>query len=444
MDLQRLNKLAKDEDGSMTVFGIFMIITCVIVGGIAMDTMNGVKTKTELQVAADSAAHAALMARNYGKTEAEAKNVGLAVGNMILARSGISDTLIADDISFGDWDTASQTFTVDPTQDDAVLVSAQRLADRNTALGTGFLRFIGLYNFDVRSQSVFETYIPTCTREGFFAEERVDVQSNNDFAKGFCIHSNLHVEMNIDNAYGGNVIVSMPDETDVVLPSSGWDKNPGLPPALRDGAYAIPILYRIQEIIANLDDPTSKWFRGDYLDINPLSAAPDEVIVAKNDKLKDVWVEGAVHRRTCNAANQKVTFDANETFKQGVLITNCKVEFGAYVTLIDVAVATTNTNVKSITAASNLTLGKDDNCKDGGGAQLVTMGGIDLASNMSAYGAQILALDDVAFAADADGIEGISIVSGGEIDSTSGISMGFCNGEGMANNWLADYFRMAI
>ncbi len=443
MGLQRLDRMRKDESGSMTVFGLFMIITCVIVGGLAMDFMNGVKTKTELQVAADSAAHAALMARNYGKNEDEAKQVGLAVGNMILSRSGISDTLIADDIQFGDWDAAAQVFQADPSQDDAVLVSAQRLAERNTALATGFLRFIGLYNFDVRSQSVFETYIPTCTREGFFAEDRVDVQSNNNFSNGFCIHSNQHVEMNIDNAYSSNVVVSMPDETDVILPSSGWDKNPGLVPALRDGAYAIPILYRIQEIIANLSNPSSKWFRGDYLDIDPLTAVPDEVIVAKNDKLKDVWVEGAVHRRTCNAANQKVTFDANQTFKKGVLITNCKVEFGAYVTLIDVAVATTNDDVKSITAASNLTLGLDDGCANGGGAQIVTMGGLDLASNMSAYGAQILALDDVNFAADADGIEGISIVSGGEIDSTSGIEMGFCNGAGMSNNWLAEYFRMA-
>ena len=72
------------------------------------------------------------------------------------------------------------------------------------------------------------------------------------------------------------------------------------------------------------------------------------------------------------------------------------------------------------------------------------MGGISLASNMNAYGAQFLALGDIQFTVQADGIEGISVVAGGEIESTSGIDMGFCNGAGMGNNWLAEYYRMAI
>ena len=113
------------------------------------------------------------------------------------------------------------------------------------------------------------------------------------------------------------------------------------------------------------------------------------------------------------------------------------------VQLIDVAIATTNTSADSIDGSAKVTLGLDDKCADGGGAQLVTMGGVKLAAAMEAYGAQILALKDVIFAAEANGVEGISIVAGGEIDSTSGIQMAFCNGAGMGNNFLADYFRMA-
>ena len=104
---------------------------------------------------------------------------------------------------------------------------------------------------------------------------------------------------------------------------------------------------------------------------------------------------------------------------------------------------TTNDSAKSVSAASGLTLGLDDSCADGGGAQIVTMGSIDLASNMSAYGTQIIAMGDVVFAAQANGVEGISIVAGGEIDSTSGIAMGFCNGAGMTRSFQADYYRMA-
>ena len=440
------NRFRRSEEGNITLFGIFMIVTCAITGGLAMDVMNGVKTRTHLQVAADSAAHAALMARSYGKTEDEAIQVGLTVGNAALATSGITDTLITGDITFGQWDTASQVFTAVSNSNDAVFVDAQRLASRSTAMPTGFLSLVGVNFFNVRAQSVFETYVPTCTREGFFADDRIDVQSGNNFSKGFCIHSNEHVEMNTANIHSNTVIVSMPDETDVVLPSDGLTKNPGLEPALRDGAYAIPILFRIQDIITNLGNPSSDYFRSEYLNIDPLTAAPPEVTLIKQDnsKLKDVWVEGAVHRRTCNASNQKISFESNETFERGVLITNCRVEFGANLTLIDVAIATTNESVDSFKASNGLTLGLDDSCADGGGAQLVTMGGLNLASDLSAYGAQILARKSVDFAANANGVEGISIVSGSEIDSTSGISMAFCNGAGMANFFLADYFRMAI
>ena len=74
----------------------------------------------------------------------------------------------------------------------------------------------------------------------------------------------------------------------------------------------------------------------------------------------------------------------------------------------------------------------------------MSKGGVKLAAAMEAYGAQILALEDVIFAAQANGVEGISIVAGGEIDSTSEIRMAFFNGAGMGNNFLAEYFRMAI
>lgn len=444
MRLLKNAPFSKKEDGNITVFGLFMVLACAISGGLAMDVMNGVKTRTHLQVAADSAAHAALMARNYGKTEAEAIQVGLTVGNATLSNFGTANTLIASDIKFGKWDTSKQVFTALSGSDDAVFVDAQRLASRKTAMPTGFLSLIGVNSFDVRSQSVFETYVPTCTKEGLFADDEVDVQSNNNFEKGFCIHSNEHVEMNIDNSYCGDVIVSMPDENDVVMPSGGMTKNPCVGQALRDGAYAIRILNRIDEIIANIDNPSSTWFRSDYLDINPLSAVPDVVTISNGDKMKDKWQSGAVHTRHCNGPNKAINFEAQHTFTKGVLITNCKVSFKADVQLIDVAVVTTNTAADAIDGSAKVTLGLDDNCAEGGGAQLVSKGGVKLTAQMEAYGAQILALGDVAYTANADGIEGISVVAGGRIDGTSNNVMAFCDGAGLSNNFLAEYFRMAI
>ena len=103
----------------------------------------------------------------------------------------------------------------------------------------------------------------------------------------------------------------------------------------------------------------------------------------------------------------------------------------------------TSTADDAFTGASGTTIGRDDNCAPGGGAQLVTRGGMRFPSDLHVYGSQLIADKDVEFAARPDGIEGISIVAGGHIDGSSLISVGFCNGLGMDNNFMAEYFRLA-
>ena len=447
MKTQTFSTFRKTEHGGMTVFGMFIIVACLITGGLAVDVMNGVKIRTQLQTAADTAAHASLMARTYGKTEDEAKQIGILLANTVLAKSGISDTLRTEDVTFGKWDSANQVFDSSSSSDSAVLVSAQRLAARNTALPTSFLSFIGVNKFDVVSQSVFETYVPTCTREGFFAYDRVDMQGGNDFTNGFCIHSQRHVEIQTGNSFSSNVIVSMPDQDDLVLPSSGMDNNTGLDQSLRSGTYAIPILDRLDSIIDNMDNPDSDWFTDDYVSLDPFTGDPPVVVIGKNDKLSEVWTEGAVHERTCtakNGANGTVTFDGSGTYKNGVLVTNCLVVLSSNVHLYDVAIGTTNTDPDaSVSASANIILGLVDGCSDVGSVQIATMGGIDFAAGMSAYGLQMIALHNVEFSSGADAVEGISIVAGGEIDTQSQGVMAFCDGAGMPSNWIAEYFRMA-
>ena len=58
------------------------------------------------------------------------------------------------------------------------------------------------------------------------------------------------------------------------------------------------------------------------------------------------------------------------------------------------------------------------------------------------FGGQILALGDILFTANADGIEGASFVAGGNVEGTSNMTMGFC-GNGMEDNFEAEYFRLA-
>ena len=153
------------------------------------------------------------------------------------------------------------------------------------------------------------------------------------------------------------------------------------------------------------------------------------------------FTTGRIHFRTCTNGG-RLTLGSG-TYRQMVLVTNCEVRFSQGVILEDVVIATTNTGSNSFNSPSGLQIGRNDNCANGGGAQLVTKGGVRFAAGLSMYGGQIIAVGNVEFAANANGIMGASIVSGGEISGTSNMDMGFCDG-GMADNFEANYFRLAI
>ena len=425
------------EDGALTAFGLFLALCMICVGGLAIDVANAIKVRTHLQVAADSAAHAALVAREQ-TTEADAKTIALSVAHASLPPDAFGDTIREEDIKFGRWDEANQTFIVSPGSDEAVLVSTQRLQDRNNALGTYFLKFVGLWSMDVVSNSVFETYYPTCYREGMVSEDRLDIQSGNTYRQGYCLHSNAHIELNSNNTFEDGVIVSMPQKTDIVLPSSGWQSNPGLQGAVRSGSYHIRILDRINHIFNGYTDATSEYYRPDYFS-TPIQTTP---LSTSQQIDASSWQAGHIHTASCTG-NQRLRIRSGETLRHGVIDTNCRIVIGSNVVLEDVLIISRNSDLRAIDGAADVRLGAADGCSPGGGVQIVTEGGVRFPANLTLYGVQILARDMIDFEAGADGFYGVSMVSGGEIDSTSNMDMGFCDGVGLENRFEAEYFRMA-
>jgi hypothetical protein len=426
----------RKADGAMTSFGLLLAITMVIVGGIAVDVSHAMMVRTHLQVAADSAAHAALIVRETNTDENVAKAQAIQVANAALPPQYFGPTIQADDIQFGIWDPVAQVFTISPGSDDAVMVNMQRLASRQNSVGTYFLRFIGLNNMDVVRQSVFETYIPTCMREGYVAEDRIDLQSGNLYTQGFCIHSNSWVEVNSGNTFQNNVIVSMPDKRSLVLPASGFTSNAGLQNTLRDGAYQLRILQRIDDIIAGIQSPTSPHYRS-YI------TSPTPVTINRNQKIDTQWQEGRIHILDCTNPNQQATTNSNSTLRRGILITDCQLHFSSGIAFEDAVIASTNATANSVDAAGDFRLGKVDNCANGGDAQLLTYGSVKFAANVEFHNGQVIAAQDITFTSNAGTIKGVSLIAGGKIDGTSNSTIGFCNGAGMANNFYAWYFRLA-
>ena len=448
---KRMRHYLSDDSGSATILSLQFTLIALVVGGLSIDFNKAISDRTKLQLAADTAAHAALYSRE-DMTKEEARTKALEVIDAMLRDDLYGGAVSEADIEFGSWNAGDNTFVPNDAQRTAVRVRAEMTTGRGNASRNLLLGLVGRKTFNVETASVYGTYYPPCFTEGFVAEGVVDIQSNNAFSEGFCLHSNTHVSLNSNNYFEPGTVVSMPDLADLDIPNSGFESNEGLDTALRQGAYRLRLLNDLPEIIAGLwvADPDSFPTRlhggnGDGTLIGGNSSTfINAVEASNNNKVVPADFEaGAVNTMDCGA-NGKLTFEAG-TYSDFAFVSNCEIKFSGDVILEDVVIATESTSAKSFNSPSGqngFTLGRDDNCAPGGGSVLMTLGGMDFASNLNVYNSQLLAIGDITFAANADGIQGASFISYGEIDSTSNINMGFCEDRGMENVYRADYFRM--
>jgi Flp pilus assembly protein TadG len=436
--LRRIRRFRQDENGAITIFGLFLFAAIVLVGGLAIDMHNLMTVRTQLQISADLTAHAALYRRDFETDPAKAKTQALALVQASMPKATYGDVIEAKDITFGKWDPSTEKFTPSANSRSAVHVYSTRLNSKSNPVSTFVLRVLGYVNYDMSVQSVFTTFRPTCFREGFVADDRIDVQSNNAYKNGFCIHSNDHVSLNNNNTFETGTVVSMPDIGDVDLPSSGWEKNEGLQAALRDGYYRLRLVNKLPYIIQGLKDRDPEYLP-DFID--PLDTVKYLTLKNSDKLMMSDLTKDRVHVVGCGK-NGTLTIDEPTAISDVVIVTDCVIKFGQALRIENSVIATTNTDAKSINSSSSFTLGKNDGCADGGGSVLMTLGSVSVASKIHVYGSQIIAKDDISFTANANGIEGASFIAGGEIDGTANGDMGFC-GTGMTNIYEAEYFRMA-
>jgi len=427
--------LAADDKGSMTLFSLYILVISLMLGGLAIDLTNVTASRTQLQVATDAAAHAALLSRET-MSEEDAKAEALRVAALNMPEVQFNQVLSPEDIVFGRWSESSRSFTPMTGAREAVLVTARRSTARSNAVRTFLLKLVGRDSFDLSVFSLFTTYQPTCFREGFVASGVVDLQSNNSYSNGFCIHSNEYVSLNSNNYFEPGTVVSMPNTEDIDLPNSGYKTNLGLEDALRSGSYHIRILQQIDDIVAGLASHDDRHVPG-YI----TSPGVGSILTIDGKQAIDQskLTPGRIHNVTCGPSG--LTINSAAFLEDVVIVTDCAVKFGQDVRLENVIIATRNTGAKSVTAAAGLQVGRNDHCAPGGGAQIITFGGMDFPSDLKMFGGQLLASGDINFAANANGIEGASMVAGGQISGTSNMEMGFC-GTGMDGNFHASYFRM--
>lgn len=420
------------EDGAGNAFSLMLLIISLMIAAYGVDYSNATNARTQLQATTDTAAHAALLTREKHPYD-EAVNAALDIAASDMPVSHFGTVLHAEDVVFGTWDREARSFTADPNSKSAVQVTSRMTAANQNALQTYLYRLVGQKTWDVVAKSTFETYHPTCLKEGFVADGVVDLQSNNTYTDGFCVHSNNYVSLNSNNYFEPGTVVSMPDTTQIDLPASGYESNTGLAEALRQGSWFIRIVNQVGDIIAGLKSGDPEYVP-DYI----YSAFP---VTLKNRNIyQDDIQSGRIHIAFCQGG-AAVTIKNDVVVSRAIIIAACDIKFEAGVKLEDAVVATTSTGSKSMSSASGFQVGRADNCLPGGGAQLITMGSMDFPADLQLYNAQLIAVHDINFSANANGIQGAALVAGGQISGTSNMSFGFC-GTGMEDNFHAEYFRM--
>ena len=443
---RRLRGYLKEESGSATMLSLQFTLITLVVGGLSIDFNKVIADRTTLQLAADTAAHAALYTRETKSPEV-ARNKALETIEVMLQEDYYDGAILHADVEFGTWDPDTREFTVDNLSTTAVRVKSEMTSGRGNASRNLLLGLVGRKTFNVETDSVYGTYQPPCFTEGFVAEEVVDIQSGNSFFDGFCLHSNQYVSLNQNNFFEPGTVVSMPDLALLDIPNSGFEANEGLEAALRQGAYRLRLLNKLPGMIADLwiADPDGLPRNIDNATGGPLfgDRTPSlfNVIPAGNGKVVPAdFEQGRINTLRCTGSG-KLTMDPG-LYSNFIFVSDCEIKMSQGVVLEDVIIATENTSVKSINSPSGFTLGRSDNCAEGGGSIILTLGGVDVAADLQVYNGQILAIKDIIFSANANGIQGASFISYGQITGTSNMNMGFCHGDGMENIYVADYFRM--
>ena len=426
-------RFLRDRRAGITAFSLVFIAASLMLGSFGLDVSGLMMARTKLQVTADATAHSALVYREQN-TAADSITAALQMAALNMPVATYGTVFSAADISFGTYDSTLYSFTPSAGSKTAVKVTTHRQDAGGNAVGTYLFKLVGLDHFDVVTSAVFVTYQPKCLREGFVADGVVDMQSNNNFSNGFCIHSNAHVELNQNNSFAAGTEVSMPKSGDIIVPGGDLSKNPGLTAALQSKRWNVHVLKRIDQIIAGLNAMNSNYLRS-YITAGSILTLPSNR-VSQSD-----LVAGNVYAYTCSGGG-RLTLKPGVLVSSVIIVTDCAVMVSNGVAFENAVLATSSTAVDSIKATAGMRIGRNDNCAVGGGAQIVTAGGVSIPAGLEMYGGQILAKGNVSFAANANGIQGASIVSAGVISGTSNMNMAFC-GNGMEGNFVAAYFKLA-
>ena len=467
--LEQTKRFIRNEDGIATAWAIGWLVLCFSIAGLSIDATNAWKVKQILQSTADVAAHAGgLELGTVGNSGIQAAVIvaanQYATSNMNVARYG--DVLVDNDIQTGNWNEDTQEFT-EMTAGSTILPDAVRVTTRqdgvnSSKVGTFFLRFIGFDSFTVSTTSIVQSFISQCEKDGLMSRLEVSLPGSNSFYGTYCVHGQGGVSVANHNVFEVGTTVSMLDlgtcGTSQSLTSNNTtctdEHNEGIEAALRQNSMTFGKVDRLASSI--LDFQLNGLFAEnlpDYINTTLPVVYFTETEMQSFDATTDL-VEGALHIMDCGGSNvslgsaalqnnngQNNNTSGEETIVPDITLQNmvivgsgCSFRFDKTVSYESAMIMTDSTGSNTLSGSADVRFGLDDDCTPGGEVVLATLGSVGFAAKVSAYDLEIIASQDVSFAAagntadDGSIHEGTNIWAGGDIDMRVGQSFVGCDG----------------
>lgn len=391
-----LRRFCRECGGVASSMAVFMLVFMMLVGGLAVDFSNGVRTRAFLQAVADTAAMSAAQ-RLPDEQAATAIALALASQNAVAGIHGM--VLSPGDIEPGWWYFESQRFVAGGERPNAVRVTTRRDERNANALATLLLGFIGIDRMNVSATAVaFRTATRRCSGGGMFAIQRAELGNSNRFFDSVCLHGDEGVTMNNNNRFDTGTVVSMPD---LALLQQG-NNNIGLAQALSAAPFDFQLLPGLAARIEALRSlPIDEVDLPDYIEFGP-------VIVS------NINANTPLAPRTLYIVNGSVSLGSGSTYEEVAIVATGSISVNSNVRLHNVVLAADG----PITFGSNSMVGgaTASFCDTGVySAYLMSLGSVTFNSNNTLRGIEVAALGNVHFGNSNQATDGIYAEAGATI-----------------------------
>ena len=199
---RKIRSIGPDEDGSGTIFSLFICILILMFGGFALDVAQAFRVRTILQVTADAAAYRGVVELSEpldalgALPSAAAKKAAEANARTALSFTHLTNALHPDSVEIGRLDPVTRRFTTGAVPANAVRVRLSRQDKYGNPESTFLLRLLGIDRWNLGAEAIATVYNPKsleCVNPLLSLKSKADVGAQNAFL-GICLYANAQIQ----------------------------------------------------------------------------------------------------------------------------------------------------------------------------------------------------------------------------------------------------------